>query len=112
VFGDQAGGAATAALSEALMSGVYRRDAEAQADARALAMLGDSGLPGAALAAVFDRFAADAGGGSGGLLSHLASHPDPAGRAARARAADRIGAAPFVPALEDADWITLQQICD
>jgi Zn-dependent protease with chaperone function len=109
--GDYAGGAVVATLSEAVVSGAYQRDAEAAADARALEILNQAGLPGAALADVFDRFARNAAPDAG-LLSHLATHPDPAGRAAEARAADRIGAAPFTPALEDGAWIALQQICD
>lgn len=111
VVGDYAGGAVIAALGDALISGAYRRDTEAAADARALEMLAAAGLPGGAMAQVFDRFAAQ-GPKVGGMLSHLASHPDSAGRAAAARAADTVGTAPFAPALEDGQWIALQQICD
>ncbi|MFT7028614.1 MAG: Zn-dependent protease with chaperone function [Paracoccaceae bacterium] len=109
--GDYAGGAVVATLGDALISGAYRREAEAAADARALEMLAAAGLPGGAMAQVFDRFAAQ-GPKLGGMMSHLASHPDSAGRADAARAADTVGTAPFTPALEDAQWIALQQICD
>jgi len=109
--GDYAGGTVVAALSQAVVSGAYRREAEAAADARALEILDAAGLPGSALSDVFDRFARR-GPAPQGLLSHLASHPDAASRAAAARAADAIGDAPFTPVLEDGEWIALQQICD
>lgn len=111
VIGDYAGGTVIAVLSDAAIAGSFQRGAESTADQRALEILNDAGLPGAALADVFERFARQ-GGGDAGPLSHLASHPDPAARAAAARAADRIGDAPFTPVLEDGEWIALQQICD
>ena len=88
-----------------------RREAEAAADARALEILAAADLPAEALAIMFDRFAEGAPK-RGAISSHLATHPDLAGRAAKARAADAVGDRPFAPALEDADWLALQQICE
>ena len=45
------------------------------------------------------------------FLTHLASHPDLSGRAQKAEAADRIGDQTFMPALNDQDWVALQEIC-
>lgn len=110
-MGDFAGGPVVAALGDIAVNGAYRREAEAAADARALEILAAAGLPGGALADVVERLGRS-GAQAGGMTSHLATHPDPAARAAAARAADAIGDAPFTPALEDGEWIALQQICD
>jgi Zn-dependent protease with chaperone function len=110
-IGDYTGGTVIAVLSDAAIAGSFQRDVEAAADRRTLEILNEAGLPGAALANVVDRFARQ-GGSAAGLISHLARHPAPTARAAAARAADRIGDAPFTPALEDGEWIALQQICN
>lgn len=107
--GDLAGGAAAAAMANAALSGAYRMEAETAADARALAMLAAAGLPSSPLGAVFDRLAAEGGGRD---AVHFATHPDLRARAGAARAADAVGTGAFDPALEDSDWLALQQICD
>ncbi|MGG7567424.1 M48 family metallopeptidase [Rhodovulum sp. DZ06] len=109
VVGDYAGGAATSAVAQQAVGGAYRQEAESAADDRALEILAAAGLPSAALAEMFERLEAERGAPR---ISHLATHPDLSGRAAKARAADVIGDAPFRPALQDEGWLALQQICD
>lgn len=111
MVGDYAGGAVTAALAETVISGSYRRAAESRADDRALEILQGAGLPSGPLARMFDIFALS-GRQPTGMLSHLATHPDLAGRADKARRADTIGDRAFEPALDDNDWLALKAICD
>ncbi len=66
--------------------------------------------PAEAMARFFERMAGK-GAAAPGLLSHIASHPDLAARAAAARAADVIGERPFRPALSPAQWRALKTIC-
>lgn len=111
LVGDFAGGIVTAGLVQAVIDGAYAREAEADADIRALEIMARAGLPAAALGEMFETFRA-MGLETPAGLSHLSTHPDLTGRAARARAADRIGDGPFRPALEDGQWVALQQICE
>jgi Zn-dependent protease with chaperone function len=111
VLGDFVGGAATAEMAEAALAADYGREAERAADAYAHALLGKAGLPAAALARIFERLER-AEREPRGLLRHFASHPEMADRIAAARAADRVGGAPFRPSLDDPGWIALQQICE
>lgn len=111
VTGDALGGAVAATMAEAALGAAYTRELETAADAYAHALFAKAGLPASALAGFFDQLAAR-GETARGLLRHFASHPDLAERAAAARAADVIGGAAFRPALSDADWIALRQICD
>ena len=46
-----------------------------------------------------------------GLAGHFASHPDLGARVEAAEAADQLQGRPWRPALEDADWIALKEIC-
>ncbi|MDT8345910.1 MAG: M48 family metalloprotease, partial [Thermohalobaculum sp.] len=88
----------------------FQREAEARADEVALDLLGAAGLPSAPFAGFFERLK-DQHGDIPAALQYFASHPDLAGRAARAAAGDRIGAGAYAPALSDRDWIALQGIC-
>lgn len=107
LLGDFTGATATVALTEALLRSGYQREAESAADDFATALLAEEGLPAAPLAGFFAKL----GKSEGGVFQHLASHPDPAARAARVGAADKVGAAPFTPALSDQDWVALRNIC-
>lgn len=74
-------------------------EVEQLADTTAHDMLADAGLPSLPYANFLTR--------TGGL----GLHPDPGGRARAAAEADRIGASAFAPALDDRDWIALQNVC-
>lgn len=113
LLGDFTGAGVAVALSEALIRSGYQRDAEAAADEFALTLLTREGLPTEPFAGFFRKLDEKTGDGEGadGLLSHLATHPDLGARAARAAAADRVGAAPFAPILSDRDWVALRGIC-
>ena len=88
--------------SSAAMQPGHDIEAEAGADAIAHALLASAGLPSLAYANFINRV------GSEGL----ALHPDPGGRARAAAEADQVGASAFAPALDDRNWIALQNICD
>ena len=109
-FGDFFGGAIVVAATNAVLDASYRQDAESAADAYAHALFAAAGLPAGALAGFFERMA-EKGGAAPGLLSHIASHPDLASRAAAARAADVVGRRPWRPALSAAEWRALKGIC-
>lgn len=89
--------------SEASLRSQTDVEAERAADARAHGLLAQAGLPSLAYANFVNRVQ-DEGG--------LALHPDPGGRARAAADADQIGASAFAPALDDRNWIALQNICD
>ena len=72
--------------------------------------MSDTKLPSAPMADFFDRLNEEYGGGPE-LLSHLASHPDLAGRAKAAHEADIIGDGSFEAALSPSEWDDLRQIC-
>ena len=110
LLGDFTGAGATVALAEALLHSSYRREAEAAADVYATDMLNSRGLPTAPFADFFMRLE-EKEGASAKFFSHLATHPDLSGRAAKTRAADRIGDAPFDPILTDQQWVALKGIC-
>jgi len=109
LLGDFAGGAAILYLSEKLIDANYSRKAEAAADTYAQTLLGDAGLPTGPMADFFLRLLADNGRG-GGLMSHLARHPDLKGRAKAARLANRVGNN-FRPILTRSEWLALKGIC-
>ncbi|MEM9852753.1 MAG: M48 family metallopeptidase, partial [Pseudomonadota bacterium] len=110
LFGDFAGGAAVIVVTERLMAASYAQDAERGADRVAHDLLAQAGLPSQPLALFFIKLR-DRYGERGGLLSHLASHPDLGSRADAARAADRVGDVPYVPVLSDREWAALKSIC-
>ncbi|MEC9432815.1 MAG: M48 family metallopeptidase [Pseudomonadota bacterium] len=112
MFGDVTGGSAAARLAGAMVDASYSQEAEREADAYAQELLARAGLPASALADFFERIESRPGGRPEGLARHLASHPDMAERIAGARAADVVAGAPYRPALEDAQWIALREICE
>ncbi|MCC6007621.1 MAG: M48 family metallopeptidase [Rhodobacteraceae bacterium] len=110
LFGDFAGGAVILLATEHLIRASHSRRAEAAADLFALEMLARAGLPSTPFAEFFLAIAEDSPD-SGGLVAHFASHPDPRGRAATARAADTVDKRTFEPVLDDAQWTALRAIC-
>lgn len=112
MFGDVAGGSAATRLAGALVDAGYSQEAEREADVYAQELLARAGLPASALAGFFERLSAGPGARPEGLARHFASHPDMDERIADARAADVTAGAPYRPALEDAQWLALREICE
>lgn len=111
LVGDMTGGALIGGLTELLITAAYSREAEAEADRTAHRILAAAELPLEPFAGFFLRLA-DKHGRPNALLSHLASHPDLVSRAEAARRADRVHGRPFIPLLDDQDWVALRNICD
>jgi len=109
-LGDLAGGS-LASLTQMALDSSYSREMEAEADDFAHRMLTDAGLPTGALADFFRRLQQVQGAQAEGLAGHFASHPDLGARVEAAEAADQLQGRPWRPALEDADWIALKEIC-
>jgi beta-barrel assembly-enhancing protease len=104
LLGDATGGSLIAIMGDQVLSASYTREAEAAADAFAFRLLNDTGIGTAGLADFFESL-----DGKGiNLPEYLATHPDTAGRAVAARAAD--GAA-HDEVLSEADWAALKGIC-
>lgn len=113
LVGDVTGAAAVVAASEAMLSASYRREAEREADAIALEILADAGLPSTPFAGFFLRMRErmrEEGYEGGGILEYLASHPALEARAERAETGDTVAGA-FRPILDDAGWDALRNIC-
>lgn len=111
LLGDFVGASVIAAGTDAVLNARHRREAESLADDAAYAMLNRAKLPTTPFADFFERLRQEHGETSG-PLRYVASHPDLGSRAARAAAADSVGAGPFVPVLPDRTWIALQNICE
>lgn len=108
LIGDFTGGAALAIVGEHLLSASYTRQAEAEADEFALAMLDRANVDADGLAAFFDKL--DAMGGRLEVPEYLSTHPDTTERAKRARSFSQ-GQSGGTPVLSDTDWAALQSIC-
>ena len=110
LFGDFAGGAAVLLLVEQLIQADYSREAEAAADAFAIARLTEAGINPAALGDLFQVLLDDHGDVEG-IAEHFTSHPSLGDRIAAARrAGEAIGRTE--PVLDDDQWAALQSICD
>jgi Zn-dependent protease with chaperone function len=105
LIGDMLGGAAIAVAAEYMLTAAYSRQAEAAADAYALAMLAEAGVGAEGLAAFFDRVAEEAAA----VPEYLSTHPGLAARAVVARAAPSAPGAP--PILGAEEWAALRAIC-
>lgn len=111
MLGDVVGAGALVVATEAVMNAQYRQEAEARADEFAVTVLAKANLPSAPFARFFQAMK-EQYGASEGVFRYIASHPDLAGRAERAAAADRIGDGPFKPVIDDDEWAALRAICD
>ena len=105
LLGDFGTGAAAWA-GEVLIGLRFRREAEAEADERALELLARAGVSSRGLADFFARLEKEAGGAPA-FLHPLSTHPSTESR--RRRAARETAAHP--PSLGAADWRTLREIC-
>jgi len=110
LLGDFAGGAVVLFLTERLIEATYAKEAEATADVFAHETLIAAGIPPSALASMFQRLLARYGEADG-FVAHFLSHPSLGDRIAQAKAADAGLTGALRPALNDADWRALQQIC-
>jgi predicted Zn-dependent protease len=110
VLGDVTGGAAAVLLGERVLRASYTRDAEAEADLFALAMLNRAAVSSTGMADFFDGLARIEAGTTA-LPGYFSTHPASTGRAARAR--DNAAAqAQTRPVLNAADWRALRAVCD
>lgn len=91
---------------ETLVGLTFRREAEAEADERALELLGYAGISSRGLADFFERMERKAGGGPA-VLRLLSTHPPNEVRQRRARE----GAVSAPPALGEREWRSLKAIC-
>ena len=91
---------------ETLVGLTFRREAEAEADERALELLGRAGISSRGLADLFERMERRAGEGPA-VLRLLSTHPP---NEARQRAFER-GATARPPALGEREWRSLKAIC-
>ncbi len=110
VFGDFAGGFATLVVTERLINASYAQAAETGADVYAHGVLRKTGLPSAPMGDFFDKLKKK-NGDDKGLMSHLASHPNLAGRAKAARDASAVSVDDFEAILTKAEWQDLRGIC-
>ncbi len=93
-------------IGTTLLSLSYSREAEAEADRVALALLDDTGIGAQGLAAFFERLA-ESGPELPAALQLLSSHPS---HEARARLFARAKAS-AAPAMSEADWTALKGMC-
>ena len=92
--------------AETLVGLRFRREAEAEADGRALALLGHAGLSSRGLVDFFGRMQRKAGDGSAALRL-LSTHPP---NESRRRGFER-GATARPPSLDEPQWKSLREIC-
>ena len=111
VFGDFAGGFAALALAEALISANYSQDAETNADTFSHKLFARAKLPSKRFSNFF-KYLMNEHGADDGLMSHISSHPDLAGRERAAIDADVIGNETFTPVLSSIEWAALRRICN
>ena len=106
LLGDAAGGLdILAGAGEVLLGSAYSRAAERAADRTAVAMLNEAGMDSTGLAALLERFGADAGDEPPRLL---ASHPLTGERVGELRGMERQGE----PPLTAAQWRAVQRMCE
>lgn len=106
ILGDIFGGSAVALAGAGLVDTAFTRDAEAAADAQAVALMTKAGFDLRPFAAFFNRLEAEQGD-QDLPIAFLRTHPPNQQRAAMIAAAPSGGG----PALTPADWADLQKIC-
>jgi predicted Zn-dependent protease len=101
------GGGASLAIAQYFAAQSYTREAEAEADAGAIAMLEATGIDVGGFAEFFERLEKNENA-AGAIPAFLASHPPPAERGHLARAhAQRNGGS----AMSGTDWEALRHVC-
>ncbi len=106
LLGDVTGGSIIVALAQFTVNSAYTREAELEADAEAVALLNGAGIDGAGLIDFFDRLDAKAGKLED-VLAVIGTHPATDERADFVRNAETANG----PALSDAEWRALKEIC-
>lgn len=109
VLGDFAGAAVVVVIAEQLLSSAYTREAEAAADAFALAMLNTANISSEGFAEFFEFVQMI--DSPIDLPEYLASHPAAESREAQARQ-NAEGQYSTWPSLSEGEWEALQSICD
>ena len=109
VLGDVTGGTLAVVLGERLVNTSYTREAEAAADEFALAMLNDARIDSTGMAGFFDHIGEMQAEGPA-LPEYLSTHPSSEGRAEAARRNAQAQGATR-PALDEAGWQALKDIC-
>ncbi|MBL8566943.1 MAG: M48 family metallopeptidase [Hyphomicrobiaceae bacterium] len=107
------GGGTVGNLGAMLLQLSYSRQAEREADERALDMLRGAGISANGIADFFRRIeglsaGSNEGDGGGGVTGMLSTHPATADRLRRIAAAPRY---PSTPALSPADWQAMKTMC-
>lgn len=109
VGGGSGAGQQAVLLAGSLTDQRFSRAAEAEADARGMALLHSAGLSSRGMAAFFNRLADKRSGDAARTVAEwMTSHPDTLRRVTAARAAERPGAS----AMSAADWSAVQRACD
>lgn len=114
LFGDALGIGAIAggsAIASAVIDASYSREAEEIADVYAHEMMRNAGLPPEAMGDFFGRLLADMPEMEMGALRHLSTHPELRARIEAAEAAGAVSVSSGPPVLSDAEWASLQNIC-
>jgi len=101
------GGGTPVAIGETLLTFSFSRDAEADADTAALDLLQGAGIRTPGLGEFFQRLIDQEGDMAGGM-EFLSTHPS---SASRVRFFDEANSATGAPAMPDADWQALREIC-
>jgi Zn-dependent protease with chaperone function len=107
LIGDVSGSTVIVIGTTTLLQSSYTRDAERAADDFGVGLLNRADIAGASLAGFFDRAVAESGPGEQVPVS-VSTHPASPDRAAAIRAA----ATGSGPAMSDADWQALRDMCD
>lgn len=98
---------ASAAIGRQLLVSAHTRDAEREADSRAVALLKESGLRSDGLSSFLSAFAADTA--LTRSAAYFLSHPNTDERVARLKAVESSAGR---PALDNAAWKRLRHLCD
>lgn len=108
VFGGAGAGQAIAIASVNLAGLSYSRGDETEADLRGFDYMDAAEINTGGVAALFDRFRAEAEEQGGDIPTLISSHPASAERAAAARARSRTGLA---PSMSEAEWRVVRSAC-
>lgn len=112
VIGDVTGGGLIGGLGKMALGSAYSRENERDADKVSVDLMGQAGADPRAINIFFRRLTElEKGGGSGGLLAALNSHPITGERIAAVDAMSDKSPPPRAPILNSAEWAALKSIC-
>jgi len=107
LLGDITGGSVIGALVQFSVTAAYTRDAERDADSDAISLLNGAGIDGSGLVEFFDRLRSEEFSDLPEFLSVISTHPATDERADFVRN----NATASGPAMSDAEWQALLEIC-